>query len=89
MQSLQECLCRTSQSHLLAKKFFITKMRSNYTKRIHPLVWLDGYINTRVQNDKTWHDEYLLDLDQVAGYCQPSNLSSDFPLGSRKFSSYY
>ena len=33
-------------------------------------------------------DEYLLDLDQVAGCCQPSNLSSDFPLGSRKFSSY-
>ena len=49
--------------------------------------WL--YINTRVQNDRARHDEYLLDLDQVAGCCQPSNLSSDFPLGSRKFSSYY
>ena len=41
-----------------------------------------------MQNDRVRHDEYLLDLDQVAGCCQPSNLSSDFPLGSRKFSSY-
>ena len=47
------------------------------------------YINTRVQNDRARHDEYLLDLDQVAGCCQPSNLSSDFTLGSRKLSSYY
>ena len=35
MQSLQGCLCRTSQSHLLAKKFVITKIRSNYTHKVH------------------------------------------------------
>ena len=39
--------------------------------------------------DRARHDEYLLDLDQVAGCCHPNNLSSDFPLGSQKFSSYY
>ena len=38
MQSLQGCLCRTSQSHLLAKKFVITEMGSNYTKWGNPLV---------------------------------------------------
>ena len=38
MQSLQGCLCRTSQTHFLAKKFVINKMRSNYTKCINPLV---------------------------------------------------
>ena len=42
-----------------------------------------------MQNDRARHDEYLLDLDQVACCGQLSNLSSDFPLGSRKFSSYY
>ena len=38
MQRLQGCLCRTSKSHFLAKKFVITKMRSNYTKCINRLV---------------------------------------------------
>ena len=56
--------------------------------KINNLYVLDGYIS--IQGCKmTEHDEYLLDLDQVAGCCQPSNLSSDFPLGSRKFRSYY
>ena len=32
MQSLHGSLCRTSQSDLLAKKFVITKIKSNYTK---------------------------------------------------------
>ena len=31
MQRLQGCLCRTSQSHFLAKKFIIAEMGSNYT----------------------------------------------------------
>ena len=38
MQRLQGCLCRTSQSHLLAKEFVITQMGSNYTKCRNPLV---------------------------------------------------
>ena len=41
------------------------------------------------ENDRARRDEYLLDLDQVAACFQPSDLSSDFPLGSRKFSSHY
>ena len=32
MQILQMCLYMTFQSHLLAKKFVITQMESNYTK---------------------------------------------------------
>ena len=35
-----------------------------------------------MQNYRARHDEYLLDLDQVAGCYKPSNVSSDFPLGS-------